>query len=106
VSAGLDWLFVSGHAADVVLVVMAGELFWLVTKNGWRVSDAACRLAPGALMVVALRSALTGLDWRWIALPLLLSFPVHLIDLRRSMRPGDQRHRADRRIRNSFLDRR
>ena len=79
-------LFASGHAVDIVLLVIAVELVWLTWRGGWRVTDAALRLAPGALMLVALRMALTGFDWRWIALPLLLSFPVHLADLARSGR--------------------
>lgn len=77
------WLFASGHAADIVLAVMAVELGWLVAWAGWPITDAMLRLVPGALMVVALRAALTGHDWRLIALPLLLSLPVHLADLRR-----------------------
>ncbi len=77
----MTWLFASGHAVDIVLAVIALEFAWLVAARGWRVTAAALRLAPGALMLLALRSALTGLDWRWIALPLLLSFPVHLADL-------------------------
>lgn len=80
----MTWLFAEGHAVDIVLLVMAIELVWLVRQSGWRVSDALLRLAPGALMLLALRAALTGHDWRWIALPLMLSFPVHLIDLARS----------------------
>lgn len=76
-------LFASGHAADIVLLVIALECAWLVGRRGWPVADALLRLAPGALMLVALRSALIGLDWQWIALPLLLSFPVHLADLGR-----------------------
>jgi multisubunit Na+/H+ antiporter MnhE subunit len=80
----MTWLFVEGHAVDIVLLVLAIELGWLVRKGGWRVSDAFLRLAPGAFMLLALRAALTGQDWRWIALPLILSFPVHLIDLARS----------------------
>jgi hypothetical protein len=39
------------------------------------------RLAPGAFILVALRGALTGSDWRWIALSLALSFPLHVADL-------------------------
>lgn len=78
----MGWLFASGHAADLVLAVVAAELAWLV-RRGWRATDALLRLAPGALMLVALRGALTGLDWPWIALPLALSFPVHLADLAR-----------------------
>ena len=82
----MTWLFASGHAIDIVLAVIAVELIWLIAMGGWRASDAITRLAPGALMLVALRSALVGLDWYWIALPLLLSFPVHLADLARYAR--------------------
>lgn len=90
----MAWLFATGHAADAVLAVIGIELVWLVTRSGWRVVDATLRLAPGALMLAALRAALVGLDWRWVAMPLLLSFPVHLADLvrrRRSASPGDRR---------------
>lgn len=65
---------------------MAGELAWLISAGRWRVAEALLRLAPGALMIVALRAALTGREWPWIALPLLLSFPVHLADLARRQR--------------------
>jgi hypothetical protein len=78
----------SGHAVDLVLAVIAAELGWLVTRGGWRLGDALLRLAPGALMLVALRAALVGADWPWIALPLLASFPVHLADLARGGRRG------------------
>ena len=78
----MRWLFASGHAADLVLAVMVIELAWLIGR-GWRPVDALLRLGPGALMLIALRAALTGLDWQWIALPLALSFPVHLADLAR-----------------------
>ena len=63
-----------------MLLVIAIELAWLVAR-GWSISAALLRLGPGALLLLALRAALTGLDWPWIALPLLLSFPVHLADL-------------------------
>lgn len=78
----MEWLFASGHAVDIVLAVLTVELAWL-TRRGWNPIDAALRLAPGALMLLALRGALTGLDWPWIALPLALSFPAHLADLAR-----------------------
>ena len=87
----MAWLFASGHAVDIVLAVIGVELVWLVGTRRWRFTDAILRLAPGALMLLALRAALTGLEWRWIALPLLLSFPVHLADLARRVprgRPG------------------
>ncbi|WP_295524974.1 hypothetical protein [Novosphingobium sp. Chol11] len=78
--------FASGRAADVVLAVIVFEFGWLVTAGRWRMADAALRLAPGALMLVALRAALSGWGWVWIAAPLLMSFPVHLADLARHKR--------------------
>jgi hypothetical protein len=40
-------------------------------------------IIPAILMMVALRSAITGLAWPFIALPLAAAFPVHLYDLHR-----------------------
>lgn len=77
----MQWWFASGHAADLILAVLALEGAWLVGRGGWRVRPVLWRLLPGALMIVALRLALTGADWRWIALVLAASFPPHLIDL-------------------------
>ena len=69
---------------------MAVEFAWLVWSGQWTAADAALRLFPGVLMMLGLRAALTGAAWPWIALPLALSFPVHLADLRRG-RPGPAR---------------
>lgn len=80
-TALLDWLFAQGHAADLVLAVMAAELAALMMLGGWRPRDALLRLLPGALMIVALRAALVGAGWQWVALALALSFPAHLADL-------------------------
>ena len=78
-------LFASGHAADLILIVLAGEFVWLVAR-GAKALDVALALGPAVLIVFALRGALTGTDWPLIALPLMLSFPVHLADLwRRGM---------------------
>ena len=82
----MQWLFASGHAVDIVLAVIAIELAWMVGVGEWRPVDAMLRLAPGALMLLALRAALSGCDWYWIALPLLMSFPAHLADLARHKR--------------------
>jgi len=74
----------------VVLIVIALEFGLLIAKAQWNPLDAMFRLLPGTLMLIALRGALTGCDWPWIALPLILSFPAHLADLARSpKRPGD-----------------
>ncbi|WP_245584433.1 hypothetical protein [Novosphingobium acidiphilum] len=88
------WLFASGHAVDVVLLVIACELIVLVTRARWRLYDALLCLTPGVLMLLALRAALIGLDWRWIAVLLLASFPVNLADLaRRSATKNTARQR-------------
>ena len=79
----MAWLFASGHAADIVLAVMAAEALWLVARGGGSAGAVALRLGPGALMLVALRAALVGATWPWIALPLILSLPLHLKDLAR-----------------------
>jgi uncharacterized membrane protein AbrB (regulator of aidB expression) len=75
------WLFATGHAVDVVLAVIVVELGWLVGRARWRMTEAVLCLGPGVLMLLALRAALTGQDWRLIALLLLASFPLNLADL-------------------------
>jgi len=40
-------------------------------------------LLPGALLLIALRAALTGAGWAWVALFVTLSLPAHLADMRR-----------------------
>jgi hypothetical protein len=73
-------LFASGHAADLILIVLAAEFVWLVMRGG-KALDVALALGPAVFIVLALRGALTGADWPLIALPLMLSFPVHIADL-------------------------
>lgn len=78
----MPWLFASGVAADIILVVIAIEALWLRLRGRWQLIAIASRLMPGALMMMALQAALTQQQWPWIALPLALSFPFHLLDLR------------------------
>lgn len=75
-------LFASGHVVDLVLAVLAAEFVWLVLR-GNRALDVGLGLSAAVLMMLALRAALTGAAWPWIALPLVLSFPLHLADLGR-----------------------
>lgn len=77
----MNWLFASGHAADLVLAVLAAEALWLARRMS--LADALAALLPAAMMMVALRGALTGAGWLWIALPLAAAFPLHLVDLAR-----------------------
>ena len=78
----MPWLFASGIAADIILVVIAVEALWLRLRERWLLIAIMCRVMPGAMMMLALRAALTGQGWMWIAVPLTLSFPFHLADLR------------------------
>ncbi len=75
-------LFASGHAVDIVLAVLVAEALVLLARR----RDAAgvvLALLPGGLILLALRAALIGAAWPWIALPLAASLPVHLLDVRR-----------------------
>ena len=78
----MAWLFVSGHAADLILAVLLAEAVWLRVGRRWDRRAVLGLLGPAALIVLGLRAALTGADWWWIALPLGLSLPLHLMDLR------------------------
>jgi hypothetical protein len=82
----LSEFFSSGHAADVVLAVLALETV-LLLRAGRRLEDVVLLLLPAALMMLGLRAALIGASWPWIALPLAASFPVHLLDLLRRGSP-------------------
>lgn len=79
----MEWLIRSGHAVDLILVVMLAEALWLRLRRRVSLPDIALALLPGALILLAARAAITGAAWPMIALPLALSFPVHLADLRR-----------------------
>ncbi len=79
----MEWFFASGHAIDVVLAVLALEFVYLVLAKRTDATSACLALMPGALMVVAVRAALTGAGWFWVWAALAASLPVHLADLRR-----------------------
>lgn len=64
-----------------MLCVVLLEAVWLTWWRGWTPGAAAVCLLPGALLLLALRAALTGFGWQWVALALLLSFPAHLADV-------------------------
>jgi hypothetical protein len=82
----MAWLFASGHAADLILGVLLIEGIWLRLAREWGWGMILGLLGPAALIVLGLRAALVGADWWWIALPLGLSLPLHLMDLRARLR--------------------
>ena len=83
----MEQLFASGHAVDIILGLMLVEFVVLrvyLTRLGRSISSLgiAAFLLSGAFLVLALRVALTGGDWRGISIFLIAAFIVHLVDLR------------------------
>ena len=78
--------FASGRAVDLVLAVLTAEFLWLQLRPGTprgRALDRVLALAPGACLLLALRAALTGAPWPWVALAVSASLPFHLADVAR-----------------------
>lgn len=78
----MEEFFASGRAVDVVLVVLVAEFAFLWWR-GRNPADLFWMLLPAALILAALRAALVGESWMWLAGALALSFPAHLVDLHR-----------------------
>lgn len=81
------WL-ASGRLVDLILVFMMLEVIALLiyrarSNRGMDLLDIVLSLIPGAFLLLALRAALTGLPWFWIALALTAALPSHLLDIAR-----------------------
>lgn len=84
-------LFASGRVIDLILAIVGLEVLVLLGRRrrsgGLPPLDLLGQLLAGALLLLAVRCALTGADYRWTAAFLAASFPAHLFDLaRRSSR--------------------
>jgi hypothetical protein len=86
-------LFDSGMAADLVLGALLLEAIglWALARFAGR-GPSLMPLLPfllaGAAFALALRAALTGAGWAWVALPLLAAFAAHVWDIARRWRQG------------------
>ncbi len=83
--------FASGRAVDMILLLMIAEgaILWVLhrrTKAGVPPADLLINLASGMSLLLAVRAALLGLSWRWIALALTAALFCHVADLRRRWR--------------------
>ena len=78
----MNIFFTSGHAVDLVLAFMAVEAIILILVKRRAPITVLLTILPGAVMMLALRAALTGAGWRWVAIWLTVSLPLHLADLR------------------------
>ncbi len=88
----LSALFASGHIIDLILAAVCLEATALLLYRrrsgaGLAFADLLPNLLAGACLLLAVRCALIGLAWVWIAAPLAASLVFHLIDLRRRWRP-------------------
>jgi hypothetical protein len=75
--------FSSGHAVDLVLLVLLVEGLILWRRGKARPLSILFALLPAAFLLLAARNALVGGPWHITALLLALSFPAHLADLAR-----------------------
>jgi hypothetical protein len=81
-------LFASGHIVDLILVLVAAEAVLLGvwhrrTGRGVALAAAAPMLCAGAGLMLAVRAALVGAWWGWVAAALLAGLLAHVADLRR-----------------------
>ena len=77
----MEEFFNNGQAVDAVLAVMLVEAVALIARKR-SVRTVLLTITPGAAMMLALRAALIGAGWEWVALWLTVSLPLHLADLR------------------------
>lgn len=84
-------LFANGAIVDAILLFTVLEAAILLayrhrTGRGVPAQDLLAALAAGLCLMLALRAALVGSPWPWIALWLAAALAAHLADLRRRWR--------------------
>lgn len=93
----MEPFFASGRVAEVVLAFMLLEALVLAVAGarlGWTgaLRDLGWNLAAGAALVLALRAALVGSAWPWIAALLGVALVAHALDVlaraRLAAKPG------------------
>lgn len=80
--------FLSGvHVVDLILIVVAAEtaaitLYWRKTGRGIAPAQLLPNLLAGALLLLALRLALSNYAWPWYSACLALAGVANVVDLR------------------------
>jgi hypothetical protein len=77
----------SGRIVDIILVVMLAEMGVLLAMRRMGLVDLVVMMLPGACLLLALRAALVGAPWSYIAASLAASFVAHMIDVVRRSAP-------------------
>jgi hypothetical protein len=80
-----------GILIDVALAAILIEVAILMVsrarqRRGLAPLDLFGQLLAGALLLLAVRTAVTGADYRWTLVLISASFPAHLFDLMRRAR--------------------
>lgn len=88
----MEGFFATGRVADLILLVLAIEAALLLAwhrRSGRGVPPRAvlALVLPGVALVLALRAALTGAWWGWMAACLVAALAAHLLDLAQRWRP-------------------
>lgn len=84
--------FLSGvHVVDLILIVVAAEtaaitLYWRKTGRGIAPAQLLPNLLAGALLLLALRLALSNYAWPWYIACLALAGVANVVDLRQRWR--------------------
>ena len=84
--------FLSGvHVVDLILIVVAAEtaaitLYWRKTGRGIAPAQLLPNLLAGALLLLALRLALSNYAWPWYSACLALAGVANVVDLRQRWR--------------------
>jgi len=86
----VEALFASGRVVDLALALMVLEAagLWAYRRArglSFPLADIAWNLAAGVCLLLALRAALTGADWMWVALFLTAALVAHIGDFRRRL---------------------
>lgn len=81
-------LFASGRIVDLILLLVIAEAALLLawrsrTGRGVATGDLVPMLSAGICLMLALRAALVGAAWLWIAPWLFLALLAHLADIAR-----------------------
>ena len=83
--------FASGRAIDLIVGLTLLQAIGLAIYHrrygaGLSPADLLSLLVPGLCLLLALRGALVGSHWTWIAACLLAALAAHIVDLRRRWR--------------------
>jgi hypothetical protein len=81
----------SAHIVDLVLAIVGLEiiviaLYWRVTRRGITPAELLPNLFAGALLLLALRLALSGYPWPWYTACLAAAGIANVADLRQRWR--------------------